>query len=238
LKQRNAHFGCPRIAQQINKAFGINIDKDVVRRVLAKHYRPAPYDSGPSWLTFLRHTRDSLCSIALFQRKSILPTIHSIPLAIGQFTRRLIGCGISGCHFDQLVACSLSDAGIPVVDDSKSLSPIHDPPFSHHRCRGKLLGVGHTRTVAIFPRAPPVSEPRIRTRRRNHHDYRSNYSAIGLETEHGALNNYYRLFLMPAPLDENRAARINIETALSHAERPNFARKRYIRQELRTLIAA
>jgi hypothetical protein len=238
LKQRNAHFGCPRIAQQINKAFGVNIDKDVVRRVLAKHYRPAPYDGGPSWLTFLRHTRNSLCSIALFQRKSILSTIHSILLAIGQFTRRLIGCGISGCHFDQLVVCSLSDAGIPVVDDSKSLSPIHDPPFSHHRCRGKLLGVCHTRTVAIFPRAPPVSEPRIRTRRRNHHDYRSNYSAIGLETEHGALNNYYHLFLMPAPLDENKAARINIETAPSHAESPDFARKRYIRQELRTLIAA
>ena len=30
FKQRNARFGCPRIAQQINKAFGVNIDKDVV----------------------------------------------------------------------------------------------------------------------------------------------------------------------------------------------------------------
>ena len=27
LKRRNARFGCPRIAQQINKAFGVNIDK-------------------------------------------------------------------------------------------------------------------------------------------------------------------------------------------------------------------
>ncbi len=32
LKRRNPRFGCPRIAQQINKAFGIEIDKDVVRR--------------------------------------------------------------------------------------------------------------------------------------------------------------------------------------------------------------
>ena len=40
LKQRNPRFGCPRIAQQINKAFGVDIDKDVVRRVLAAHYRP------------------------------------------------------------------------------------------------------------------------------------------------------------------------------------------------------
>ena len=73
LKQRNARFGCPRIAQQINKAFGVNIDKDVVRRVLAKHYRQKPYDGGVSWLTFFRHTCESLWSIALFQRKSILP---------------------------------------------------------------------------------------------------------------------------------------------------------------------
>ena len=33
IKQRNPRFGCPRIAQQINRAFGTNIDKDVVRRV-------------------------------------------------------------------------------------------------------------------------------------------------------------------------------------------------------------
>jgi hypothetical protein len=98
LKERNTRFGCPRIAQQINKAFGVNIDKDVVRRVLAKHYRPEPYDGGLSWLTFLRHTRDSLSSIPLFRRESILPRIHSSLLAIGQFSRRLIGCGIAGCH--------------------------------------------------------------------------------------------------------------------------------------------
>jgi hypothetical protein len=72
----------------------------------------------------------------------------------------------------------------------------------------------------------------------DHHDYHSNCSAIDLATEHEVLNNYYHLFRMPHPLDENRAARINIETALSHSESPNFARKRYIREELRTLIAA
>jgi len=38
IKRRNPRFGCPRIAQQIANAFGIEIDKDVVRRVLAKYY--------------------------------------------------------------------------------------------------------------------------------------------------------------------------------------------------------
>jgi len=66
MKRRNSRFGCPRIAQEINKAFGVDIDKDVVRRVLAKHYRPGPGSgNGPSWLTFIGHLKDSLWSIDL-----------------------------------------------------------------------------------------------------------------------------------------------------------------------------
>ena len=53
MKQRNPTWGCPRIAQQINLAFGTSINKDVVRRILALHYRPEPKSGGPSWLTFL-----------------------------------------------------------------------------------------------------------------------------------------------------------------------------------------
>ena len=238
LKQRNALFGCPRIAQQINKAFGVSIDKDVVRRVLAKHYRPAPYDGGPSWATFLRYTRDSLSSIPLFRRESVLPRIHSILLAIGQFTRTIIGCGISGRNFDQTTVCPLFDTAIPVINASRSLRSIHDQPFSHHRCRKKLLGVSRTRTATILPRSPPVVERRIRTRRRKHHDYRPNSSTIQLEAKHGALNNSYHLFLIPSSLDEKRSARISMATAISHAESENFARKSYYQEGLRTLIAA
>src|SRR4030095_2897924 len=40
MKRRNPNWGCPRIAQQIGLAFGIEIDKDVVRRILSIHYRP------------------------------------------------------------------------------------------------------------------------------------------------------------------------------------------------------
>ena len=50
LKQRNPRFGCRRIAQQIAKAFGVHIDKNLVRRVLTEHYRPGSNDGGPSWL--------------------------------------------------------------------------------------------------------------------------------------------------------------------------------------------
>jgi putative transposase len=50
MKQRNPRFGCPRIAQQINLAFDLDLNKDTVRRVLATHYHPDPSDRGPSRL--------------------------------------------------------------------------------------------------------------------------------------------------------------------------------------------
>src|SRR5215467_1054538 len=70
MKHRNPTWGCPQIADQINLAFGTSINKDVVRRILAAHYRPQPGSEGPSWLTFLGHTKDSLWSLDLFRCES------------------------------------------------------------------------------------------------------------------------------------------------------------------------
>jgi hypothetical protein len=39
-KRRYPRWGCQRIAQQLCLVFDLEIDKDVVRRVLAKNYRP------------------------------------------------------------------------------------------------------------------------------------------------------------------------------------------------------
>ena len=68
--------GCPRIAQQIALAFGVEIDKDVVRRILSVHYRPESDSGGPSWLTFLGHMKDSLWSCDLFQCESATLRTH------------------------------------------------------------------------------------------------------------------------------------------------------------------
>jgi len=48
LKRRNPRCGCSRIAQQIAETFAIEVDKDVVRRFLAAHYRPEHADEGPN----------------------------------------------------------------------------------------------------------------------------------------------------------------------------------------------
>ena len=90
LKSRNPRFGCPRIAHIISQTFGVDIDKNVVYRVLAKHYRPAPRGTGPSWLSFIGHTRDSLWSVDLFRRESIVLRSYWVLVVMDQCTRRLV----------------------------------------------------------------------------------------------------------------------------------------------------
>src|SRR5204863_7751025 len=76
MKLRNPTWGCPRIAQQMGLAFGIEINKDVVRRILAARYQPEPDSAGPSWLTFLGHMKDSLWSLDLFRCESATLRTH------------------------------------------------------------------------------------------------------------------------------------------------------------------
>jgi hypothetical protein len=49
----------------------VEIDKDVVRRIVGKHYRPESGGGGPSWLTFLGQAKDSLWSTDLFRCESL-----------------------------------------------------------------------------------------------------------------------------------------------------------------------
>ena len=107
LKQRNPRFGCLGIAQQINKAFSVDINKDLVRRVPAKHYRPMPDGNGPSWLTFIGHAKESLWSIDLFRCESILLNTHWVLVVMDQFTRRIIGFGVHTGDIDGVALCRM-----------------------------------------------------------------------------------------------------------------------------------
>ena len=138
LKQRNPRFGCRRIAQQINKAFGANIDKDVVRRVLEKHYHPHLDDNGPSWLTFIGHTKDSLWSIDLFRCESILLKTHWVLVVMDQFTRRIIGFGVHAGDVDGAALCQMFNIAISTRDVPKYLSSDNDPLFLYHRWQANL----------------------------------------------------------------------------------------------------
>jgi hypothetical protein len=101
MKRRNPKFGCVRLAQQIAHAFGIEIDKDIVRRVLAKHYRPGDSGShGPSWLTFIAQTKASLWSLDLFRCESIHLRSHWVMLVMDVFTRPIVGFGVESSGID------------------------------------------------------------------------------------------------------------------------------------------
>jgi len=61
MKGRNPRMGCRKIAAQISSAFGLAINKDVVRRILIQNYRPAPGCDGPSWLSIIGQVREAWC---------------------------------------------------------------------------------------------------------------------------------------------------------------------------------
>src|SRR5688572_31481808 len=113
MKHRNPRFGCRRIAQQLAFMFGVEIDKDVVRRVLARRYRPEPDSQGPSWLTFLGHSKDGLWSVDLFRCESI--DLDPIPRgsAVQHVDRAGIrnGADILVRHTDGEVGDSVARAG-------------------------------------------------------------------------------------------------------------------------------
>ena len=112
LKRRNPNWGCPRIAQQITLAFGVEIDKDVVRRILSVHYRPESDSGGPSWLTFLGHMKDSLWSMDLFRCESASLRTHWVLVVMDQYSRRIIGFGVHAGTVDGVALCRMFNRAI------------------------------------------------------------------------------------------------------------------------------
>ena len=136
FKRRNPHVGCPRIAQEIAHAFGIDIDKDIVRRVLAKHYRPEAGTDGPSWLSFIGHMKDSLWSVDLFRCESILLRSHWVMVVMDVFTRRIIGFGVERADLCGASICRMFNQIIAGQTLPRHLSSDHDPGYQHAQNHG------------------------------------------------------------------------------------------------------
>jgi hypothetical protein len=134
MKQRNPAWGCPRIAQQVSLASGVPIDKDIARRVLAKHYKSGPGCCGPSWLRFLGQMKDSLWSLDLFRCQPALLRTHSILGVMDQCTRRIIGFGIHAGAVDGIAICRMFNHAIPGQRHMlKYIRCDHDPLFLFER---------------------------------------------------------------------------------------------------------
>ena len=153
MKQRNPSWGCPRIAQQIALAFGIPINKDVVRRILAARYQPTPDSAGPSWLTVLGHAKDSLWSLDLFRCESAVLRTHWVLVVMDQWTRRIVGFGVHRGVVDGVALCQMFNRATRGQSPPTYLSSDHDPLYRFHQWQANLriLDVKAIKTVPYAP---------------------------------------------------------------------------------------
>ncbi len=240
MKQRNPRFGCPLIAQQINKAFGTNIDKDVVRRVLAVHYRSDPGNAGPSWLTFLGHTKDSLWSIDLFRCESILLNSHWVLVVMDQFTRRIIGFGVHAGDVDGVALCRMFNTAIASQNTPRHLSSDNDPLFRYHQWQANLriLGVDEVKTVPYTPLSHPFVERLIGTIRREYLDCVFFWNAQDLERKPGTFLQYYNHTRAHQSLGGNAPADVSGEREPPTAILSNYSWLSHCNGLFQTPIAA
>ena len=193
FKRRNPRIGCPRIAYQIAHAFGIAIDKDIVRRVLAKHYRPEAGTNGPSWLSFIGHMKDSLWSVDLFRCESILLRSHWIMVVMDVFTRRIIGFAVERADLGGISVCRMFSQVIAGHSTPRHLSSDHDPLFRYHRWPANLriLEVAEIKSVPCVPVSHPFVERLIGTIRREFLDHVLIWNATDLERKLEEFRLYY-----------------------------------------------
>jgi len=225
LKRRNPRFGCLRIAQQINKAFGMDIDKDLVRRVPAKHYHPMPDDGGPSWLTLLGHTKDSLWSMDLFRCESILMKSHWVLVDMDQFTRRIIGFGIHPGNVDGVALCRMFNTAIASQSTPHHLSSDNDPLFLYHRWQANLriLEIEEIKSISYTPISHPFVERLIGTIRREYLDHIFFWNAHDLERKLEALRKYYNQDRVHQSLAGNTPAVISCISQTRFADISNYS---------------
>ncbi len=216
-KRRNPRYGCPRIALLVCRVFGVDIDKDVVRRVLAKHYRPTSSDNGPSWLTFIGHARDSLWSVDLFRCKSILLKSYWVLAVMDQFTRRIIGFGVHAGDVDGWALCRMFNKATSRMGVCRYISSDHDPLFSFQRWQANLrvLGIEELKTIPYTPLSHPFIERLIGTIRREYLDQMLFWNAGDLERKLADFRAYYNGYRSITPWRATRRLRCLVSQFLA-----------------------
>jgi transposase InsO family protein len=222
MKQQNPTWGCPRIAQQITLAFGIPLNKDVVRRILAIRYTSKPDAAGPSWLTVLGHAKDSLWSIDLFRCQSAILRAYWVLVVMDQCTRRIVGFGVQRGAVDGVGLCRMFTRAIRGHTTPKYLSSDHDQLFEFHRWQANLriLNVEEIKTVPYAPLSHPFVERLIGTIRRECLDRTLFWTAADLEMKLFEFQRYYDEYRAhaglagrpPASIPDESGPRANLDS--------------------------
>jgi len=173
-----------------------------------------PNDGGPSWLTLLGHTKDSLWTIDLFRCESILLKSHWVLVVMDQFTQRIIGFGVHAGDVDGVALCRMFNTAIYSQGAPHHLSSDNDPIFRYHRWQANLriLGVEKIKSIPYTPVSHPFVERLIGTIRREYLDRIFFWNAQDLDRKLGAFLQYYNHKRVHQSLDGNASA----ETSGAH----------------------
>ena len=139
--------------------------------------------NGPSWLTFIAQSRDSLWSVDLFRCESILLHSYWVMVVLDVFTRRIIGFGVGRADIDGIAVCRMFNQAIAGQPLPKRISTDHDPLFRFHRWLANLrvLEIDEIKTVPHVPVSHPLVERLIGTIRRELLDRLFFWNALDLE---------------------------------------------------------
>ena len=173
--------------------FGLDIDKDIVRRVLATHYKPDPDHRGPSWLTTIGHTKDSLWSVDLFRCESILLKSHWIMVVMDQYTRRIVGFSVHAGAVNGPSLCRMFNEATAGQHPPNRLSTDNDPLFLYRQWKANLsiLDIEEIKSIPYAPMSHPFVERLIGSVRRELLDQTFFWTQTDLESKLQAYQQYY-----------------------------------------------
>jgi len=193
IKERNSHKGYDQIAEMVYQTFGILVDKHVVRRILEKHYLSTHPSSGPSWLTFLAHQKDSLWSVDFFRCESINLRSYWVMVVMDVFTRRIVGFAVQPDRLCGASICRMFNKTISGKSLPKYLSSDNDPLFKYHRWIANLdiLEIQSIKSVPYTPRSHPFIERLIGTVRREYLDHTLFWNERDLLRKLNQFKDYY-----------------------------------------------
>jgi hypothetical protein len=237
MKRRNLTWGCKRIAQQVALAFGIEIDKDVVRRILGIHFRPGAGSGGPSWLSSIGHAKDSLWSLDLFRCESTVLRTHWVLVVMDQFTRRIVGFGVHRGVVDGVGLCRMFNHVIHTQTLPQYLRSDHDPLYRFHQWQANLrvLDVKEIKTVPYVPLSHPFVERLIGPIRREYLDQTLFWTTPDLEQKLGAFQDYFNGHRVHSGLEGQMPEPGDVQTPLTFA---SYRWQRHCRGLYQTPIAA
>ena len=192
IKRRNPSSGCPRIVNIVFDRTGVLIDKETVRQILKKYYRP-PSGSGPSWLSFVGSQVDSLWSCDLFRVESIRLTTYWVLVVMDQHSRQIIGFAVNRGNVCGETLCAMFNQILGSKKPPKRLSHDNDPLFRFHRWKSNMsiLEIDELWSVPFTPISHPYVERLIGVTRQEFLDHILFWGKADLERKLDRFREYF-----------------------------------------------